>query len=136
VEVCGHFENDPISTLRTTRSRFENDSISHPADTPHEFRLDFFAEFSAQKKSGGSKQLFTPSTRQPLLDVVPRQHLLVQLPAFALRDDVAGVAQIERVGPGAAVGVLFNSSSSLTEDLTLDPSDLLDWHSTSKVKPR
>jgi hypothetical protein len=29
------FKNDSIS--------FENDSSSHPADTPSEFRLDFFA---------------------------------------------------------------------------------------------
>jgi hypothetical protein len=43
--VCGHFENDSISALRTTRFRFENDSISHPADIPNEFRLDFFATF-------------------------------------------------------------------------------------------
>jgi hypothetical protein len=62
VEVCGHFENDSISTLRTTRSRFENDSISHPADTPHEFRLDFFAEFSAQKSQGGQNS-FSPHPR-------------------------------------------------------------------------
>jgi hypothetical protein len=30
--VCGHFENDSISALRTTRFRFENDSISHPPE--------------------------------------------------------------------------------------------------------
>jgi hypothetical protein len=38
--VCGHFENDSISALRTTRFRFENDSISHPDDITDEF-LDF-----------------------------------------------------------------------------------------------
>lgn len=32
-----------------------------------------------------------PAPRQPLLDVVPGQHLLAEFPPFALRDDVAGM---------------------------------------------
>jgi hypothetical protein len=52
--VCGHFENDSIPALRTTRFRFENDSISDPTDMTDEFRLDFFARFFARKNRGGS----------------------------------------------------------------------------------
>jgi len=51
--LCGHFENDSISPLRTTRFLFENDSISHPAETSRRFRLDFFAKFLARKSQGG-----------------------------------------------------------------------------------
>jgi hypothetical protein len=43
--MCGHFENDSISALRTTRFRFENDSISHPPDATTKFPLDFSADF-------------------------------------------------------------------------------------------
>ena len=51
--MCGHFANDSIRALRTTRFRFENDSISHLTDTSRNFRLDFFADFGPRKKSGG-----------------------------------------------------------------------------------
>jgi hypothetical protein len=46
-----------------------------------------------------------PAPRQPFLDVIPRQHLLAELPSFALRDDVAGVPQVERVRLGTPVGI-------------------------------
>jgi len=43
--MCGHFENDSISALRTTRFRFENDSIFDLVETIGEFLLDFFVRF-------------------------------------------------------------------------------------------
>jgi hypothetical protein len=36
-------------TLKTTRFRFENDSIFHPADKANEFRLDFAADSRARQ---------------------------------------------------------------------------------------
>jgi hypothetical protein len=60
--LCGHFENDSISPLRTTRFRFKNDSIPDPADRTDEFRPDFFAHFLARKNRGGS---FLPESRAP-----------------------------------------------------------------------
>jgi hypothetical protein len=43
--MCGHFENDSISALRTTRFRFENDLILDLFETIGEFLLDFFVRF-------------------------------------------------------------------------------------------
>ena len=54
INLWGHFENDSISALRTTRFRFENDSIAHLPDKANEFRLDFFVDFWVQKNRGGS----------------------------------------------------------------------------------
>jgi hypothetical protein len=45
IRLCGHFENDSISALRTTRFRFENDSIFDLFETIGEFLLDFFVRF-------------------------------------------------------------------------------------------
>jgi hypothetical protein len=56
--LCGHFENDSISALRTTRFRFENDSFLHPTDITDEFRLDFFRLFLSAKKPRGVQTAF------------------------------------------------------------------------------
>ena len=54
--VCGHFENDSISPLRTIRFRFENDSIFQLTDKHNEFILEFFGDFLSGKNRGGSNQ--------------------------------------------------------------------------------
>ncbi|NYG44879.1 hypothetical protein GGD67_002327 [Bradyrhizobium sp. IAR9] len=66
-----------------------------------------------------SERSRSPHPRQPLLHVVPGQHLLAELPPLSFRRDVAGVSQIERVRSGRALGII--AKSGLEFFLILDP---------------
>lgn len=98
--MCGHFENDSTSTLRTTRFCFESESIFQPADTPDESLFDFFVEFLSTKKRAGPFAYLLRGARSFLRLASPRgAELTVFWLALGMLTWVAVVAGVNSTPP-------------------------------------